>query len=196
MKLVVSRRAAARVSERFNLFLPLMIVSSTLLLSACGGTKRSSNHNGEAGTASKAISTRTKLDACALITQEEAAAALGEQVGLPKQQVLSEATENTAEVSRCSFEAVASAAKTVSILARRSSFKDSRPSSVRETLAGSGIEVQDVPGVGDTAFWGSNQLHVFKGDDLYLIISIFGIKGEAEALERTKSLAQKALARV
>ena len=60
----------------------------------------------------------------------------------------------------------------------------------RQTLVESGIAVEDVAGLGDQAFWGMNQLHVFTRGGTYLIVT----PDPAAGLPQARALAEKALA--
>jgi hypothetical protein len=64
--------------------------------------------------------------------------------------------------------------------------------SVRQTLTESGIPVEDVSGLGEMAFWGGNQLHVFAGGEWYLIVTPVPTEG----LEQARALAELALQRL
>lgn len=68
--------------------------------------------------------------------------------------------------------------------------------SVRETVKGLGAGApQDVPDLGDSAFWGAHQLHAFTGERSYLIVSMFGMQEDPGALE-TAQIAKLVLSRL
>jgi hypothetical protein len=134
------------------------------------------------------------ITACALVTAEEGAAALGEPVDPPSEQIINPGGGNVAAVSQCTLQASASPRKTLSVFLRRSPVADSRPDSVRRTLAESGVTTRDVAGTGDAAFWGAAQLHVFSGPDLYLIVTVSGLADE-DALAQAEGIARQALSR-
>ncbi|HUE82779.1 MAG TPA: hypothetical protein VMM84_11765 [Pyrinomonadaceae bacterium] len=165
-------------------------------LGACGGVSDTLETDQPPAQTQSNAAGPTKSDPCAIISQEEAGAILGEPVAVPKGQIVSEGTEKTAAVSQCTFAAAATPAKTFTILARRSPLKDNNPVATRKTLNEANIPTREISGVGDAAFWGSHQLHAFKGGDLYLVVSIFGIKDEAEGLDKAKAIAEKALNRL
>lgn len=130
-----------------------------------------------------------------MLTQEEAGAILGEPVAAPKVEVVSSGSEKTAAVSQCTFTASATPAKSFTIMTRRSPQKDNNPAATRRTLNEVNIPTREVSGVGDAAFWGSFQLHTFKDGNVYLVISVFGIPDEEQALEKAKEIAERVLTR-
>ncbi len=135
------------------------------------------------------------VTACDLVTRDEGAAALGEAVNDPVEQVISPGSAETAALSMCTVQATASPGKTLSLSLRVSPVDDSQPDSVRQTLTESGVTAEDVPGIGDTAFWGASELHVFFNGNSYLSVSLRGLDDGPEALARAKEVAGRALER-
>lgn len=135
------------------------------------------------------------LTACALITKEEGAEALGEAVNEPEEQIISPGGDEMAAVSQCNVQATGTAGKVLSVFYRRSPVADNQPDLVRQTLTESGATVEDVSGVGDAALWGAGQLHVFVGDAQYLIVTVGGLP-DGDARARTSQVAQRAIERL
>jgi hypothetical protein len=140
-----------------------------------------------------------KFDACALVARAEVEALLGAQVKEPQYGMENAGDATTATISECRYDPGSeSSAKSATVFVRRSPVNDNTPSaiaSVRDTVKEmAGTDPQAVPGVGDTALWGGHRagLHVFKGSNWYLIISVDGFD-DAVALEKAKTLAQKVL---
>ena len=135
------------------------------------------------------------VTACHLVTRDEGAATLGEAVDEPVEQVISPGSAETAAFSMCTVQATATPGKTLSLSLRVSPVDDSQPDSVRQTLTDSGVTAEDVPGIGDTAFWGASELHVFFNGNSYLSVSLRGLDDGPEALARAKEIAGRALER-
>lgn len=132
--------------------------------------------------------------ACALVTGDDGSAALGEAVDEPVEQIVNPGGPETAALSQCTIQASGTPARTLTLFLRRSPVSDNTPDSVRRTYAESGLAVEDVPGLGDAAFWVSSQLHVFVGGNLYYTVTLHGL-GDAIARERATGLARRINAR-
>lgn len=138
--------------------------------------------------------TRPKaVSACSLLTQEEAAAILGEPVEKPTDS----ATGQT--VTNCNW--MTPSFHMVGILVRLASSpaeaETVRLEARRQSKGLSGVDPQDVTGLGESAYWAGgdiNQLNVFKGN-YWLIIT--ASKGKAnDNLALAKAVAAKALPRL
>jgi hypothetical protein len=101
--------------------------------------------------------------------------------------------DGTVTLSQCNY-ATADNAAAVAVMLRRNA-EDVNPAiasqGVRQSLVESQVEVQDVAGLGDIAFWGGNQLHVFAAK-WHVTISPIPSAG----LEQARSLATRALAKL
>lgn len=135
----------------------------------------------------------TRVDACALLSKEEAEQVLGESIGPPTNQVVSEGGSDRAAISQCRYQGASSPGKTLAVFVRRSPVADNSPESVRDTLTQSGLTPEDLSGIGDQALWAADQLHVFAKDNLYLIVSVNGL---TDARQQATSIAQRVLKRV
>lgn len=83
----------------------------------------------------------------------------------------------------------------VSLMLRRGSEGQSAQAASegpRGTFEESGIPIEDVPGLGGTAFWGSNQLHVFGDAGWYIIVT----PDAAAGLPQARALAENAVERL
>ena len=139
--------------------------------------------------------TGAAVTACDLVIRDEGAAAIGEAVNEPVEQVISPGGAETAAMSMCTVQATDSPGTTLSLSLRVSPVDDSQPDSVRQTLTASGVTAEDVPGIGDTAFWGANELHVFFNGNSYLSVSLRGLDDGPEALAHAKEVAGRAIER-
>lgn len=177
---------------------PLLAIT----LAACGSTPATGTYaNTDPAAPTTNVATNNALDACTLITQNEAADALGQAASAPKHGAVENAGDATsALVSTCNYNATdADSLASVSLLVRRAPTDENTPAAidaVRETVKGLGSTTQDVPGLGNTAFWGAHQLHVFSGGRTYLIVSMFGMQEDAGALDRAQQVAKLILARL
>lgn len=145
-------------------------------------------------------------EACALLTRPDAEAALGEPVAEAQGQIVSKGGGNSAAVSTCQFRAAAAGStKSVSLMARYSKTSSDRTmASVRKTLRKARVSVREIPGVGDRALWGfmkpgrttSGQLNVVRNGTAYLMVTINGAGSERAALDKAKTVALQALARI
>ena len=133
------------------------------------------------------------VSACSLLTAEEVAAILGEPVEKPTDS----ATGRT--VTNCNW--MTPSFHMVGILVRLASSPSEaatvRQDAHRQSKSLSGVDPQDVAGLGESAYWAGgsiNQLNVFKGN-YWLIIT--ASKGKAgDNLSLAKAVAQKALPRL
>lgn len=137
-----------------------------------------------------------KVDACALLTKDDAEAALGGSVNAP--------TTNNIEqggtvVSQCHYSSMSgSTIKQVGVLARQSPTADEARQAFQRAQGAakdlSGTEPQKIAGLGDDAYWtGGNlaQLNVLK-DNVWLIVT--ANPGQGDRLEASKAAANKVLA--
>jgi|GEM_PF-3432189 len=135
-----------------------------------------------------------EIDACSLISKEEVEKILAAEMSEPKKGRSQKGSAERASFSECSYSSAEKGTSIyLSVYVRLTPFKDefhSTIQTVRKSFEQSDIEIKDINDIGDVAFWGGNQLHVFKGDHHYLIITLIGINERDEAIEKAKSLAE------
>ena len=165
--------------------------ATLFLIVACGGGSGDSRAGGVEGaeTASATIAAGP-ANACVALP----AAAVREVLGVPVRDslALSMRGGGTAlQMSQCNYATVESPAAVSLMLRRRAEGETTERLSegVRQTLTESGIASESVSGVGDLAFFASNQLHVFVGERWYLIVTPVPSGG----LEQARALAQRAI---
>ncbi|HZF08299.1 MAG TPA: hypothetical protein VFE33_05870 [Thermoanaerobaculia bacterium] len=168
------------------------------MLAGCGPT---SGSNGS-GTV---VPPAKNVDACTLFTAVDAQAVLAEEEVVEMTSFLNEA-QKTRDPAQCGYNAGSDPSKVVRLEVRRAASAESAQGafdSTRSLLAGSAP--QDVPGLGDGAFWvgGSlDQLHVRKGATQLIITSqttsqTTSQPGEGkDPLAVAKAIAGKALPRL
>ncbi len=134
-----------------------------------------------------------EIDACSFLDKEEVEKIFDIKMKDPKKGRSQKGDANTASFSECSFESDSGDTKIyLSVYIRLTPLKDEYHATiqnVRNSFKQSGIEVTNIEGIGEVAFWGGNQLHVFKGDNYYLIITLLGIREQDKAIEKAKDVA-------
>ena len=110
--------------------------------------------------------------ACSLLPKAEAEAVAGEPLGEPKKGPDAPASADVTS-SQCLY-ASADGMRSMSVLVRHSKKGDNAPGYVRGVMKDSGMKVEDVPGLGDTAFWAGVQLQAFKGAHVQVVVSMMG----------------------
>jgi hypothetical protein len=155
------------------------LAAGLLAAAACGGDDSSTTKtaasaaSGNAATASgkgtTAASTGGKRDACALLTKDDAAAALGEPVNDPKDPGTGVNTGATS-VSNCIASTSGTPVKSASVLLRVASAQES--STVFNGTKGGAQGAVDISGVGEKAFYNPQygQVVILK-KDAYIIVS-------------------------
>jgi len=138
-----------------------------------------------------------EIDACSFLDKGEVEKIFNIEMKDPKKGRSQKGDANTASFSECSFESDTADTKIyLSVYLRFTPFKDEYHATiqnVRNSFKQSGIEVTNIEGIGEVAFWGGNQLHVFKGNNYYLIITLLGIKESSEAIEKAKAVTLQAM---
>jgi hypothetical protein len=173
----VARRAAA-------------LLSALVLAASCGGESASVGDTSAASGAQPTLRAVAPANACALLPGSE----VGGLIERAVRDTLAMQTDGGAggaTVSQCNY-ATAQNPAVASLMLRRSAQGETVAQgsrSARESLTQSGTVVEDVPGLGETAFWGGNQLHVFTKDGWYLIVTA------SDGLGIARALAERALAR-
>jgi hypothetical protein len=164
------------------------LVVVAVLVTGCGGESAKSDDSAQAPAAPTAPE-----HACALLPAAEVTAVLGESV---RDSLALRVPDGSGAVtlSQCNY-ATASNAAAVSLMLRRSSAGETAAQalqSVRETIEQAGASVEDVPGLGEGAIWGGNQLHVITGRGWSIVVSPPASGG----LAQTRAIAERAIARM
>lgn len=122
-------------------------------LAACGGPSAGSGSSAAGSSPTSApIPTQKVTDACALVTEQEATAALGADPGVGKSQGRAGAGQ------KCTYQGAGGIFLSVGInpLVTRAQFDDGKQKTKDNYQAQGGGTVQDISGIGDTAFVASS----------------------------------------
>jgi hypothetical protein len=176
---------------------PALVLLCVLALALASCAVPGSNTTATGGDA-----TAGKLDACTLMTKADVAAIMGQpyQDGVPGLQ--NDGSGGTAAFSECRFAQVSDQLTEVRVFVRRSPVDDNTPAAIdqdRQSMRENfNATVRDVSGIGDVAFWAvypsGKQLHVFKGGNLYLFVTLSSTLPDNDAtIAKAKALAQKTL---
>lgn len=134
-----------------------------------------------------------EIDACSMIDVTVIDKIFNVEMKEPKKGRSQKGDAKKASFSECSFESGDDGPRIfLSVYVRFAPRKNEYHATiqnVRNSFKQSGIEVRDIAGLGEVSFWGGNQLHVFRGDNYYFIITLLGINEQEEALEKAKSVA-------
>lgn len=170
--------------KTLQLFIFLLIIS---IIFSCGEEKTETAKKVE-----KVNIDSREIDACSMIEKDEVEKIFNVKMKEPNKGRSQKGGPNQVSFSECSFESDIDESRIfLSIYIRFTSFGgDNRETiqTVRSSFKNSGIEIKDIDGIGDVAFWGGNQLHVFQGDNYYIIITLIGINEADEAIEKAKSV--------
>jgi hypothetical protein len=153
----------------------------------CVGAPRTS----AAQAASSTKTTSTAFNACALLTTQDAATAVGEAVGEPKPKNPPDSAMPGVSVAACEF--VSAARNSLQLTVWRPS-ADSAGMFV-QIYKSECLKKEQVPGLGDIACWYSKdhkELQVLKGS----MILTFEIHRSGNATEALTTVAKKAVARL
>jgi hypothetical protein len=161
-------------------------------------------------TAAAETAAKPRIDACALLTSQEIEAVQGEAV---KETKLSGQSTGGFSVSQCFF-TLPTFNNSVSLLVAqkgeggdardprvfwRDTFHETKAKENKEKEKEESTPPKKVPGIGDEAFWLGTRvggsLYVLKGN-AYVRVSIGGPADQAIKMAKSKSLTQKALARL
>ena len=168
-----------------------LLISVLALAASCGGESADGGDT-SAVAAAQPTAKAAPANACALLPAGEVGGVIERAV----RDSLAMQTDGGAggvTLSQCNYSTAQNPVE-ASLMLRRSDTGETLEQgskSARETLTQSGATVQDVTDLGEPAFWGGNQLHVFTNDGWYLIVSVPGSGGLAVA----RALASRALAR-
>jgi hypothetical protein len=168
----------------------LFFISSLTLFFSCNKTEKEKTPVKE----NKVIKgPSVALDACSMIDKSEIEKILNIKMKEPKEGKSQDGAKDNISFSECSYESDSGDSKIfLSIYIRFSPFKEDALTalqSVRNSFKQSGIQVYNVEGIGDVAFWGGSQLHVFIGDNYYIIITLLGLRERDDAIDKAKAIA-------
>jgi hypothetical protein len=166
-----------------------MVVAVGMVI-GCGGESAKSDDSTQAN--ASAMSSGPE-HACALLPAAEVTAVIGEPVRDSLALSMPDAS-GAVTLSQCNY-ATASNAAAASLMLRRSpagEISTQALRSARETIEQAGVSVEDVPGLGEGAIWGGNQLHVITSKGWSIVVSPPASGGLAQA----RTIAERALARL
>jgi len=136
-----------------------------------------------------------QIDACSILTKEDVEEVFGEKMKEGRNEIQAEGEEENAALSQCTYYSQKSS-RSVSLMIRtENDNSEFAIQKVRQTLELSRKEVTDLPDIGFTSFWAEPQLHIFKGVDQYLIISVQGFSSN-DSLEKAKAIAKIIIGRI
>lgn len=135
--------------------------------------------------------TATIPHACGLLPKAEAEAVAGQPLGEPQKGPEAPASADVT-ASQCLY-ASADGTRSMSVLVHHSKKGDNSPGYVRGVMKDSGMKVEDVPGLGDAAFWAGVQLQAFKGAHVQVVVTMMGFD---RPRERATAAARKVLERL
>ncbi len=141
--------------------------------------------------ASPTQNTPGPFDACALMTQQEAAAAVGEAVGEPKPTNPPQSAMPGVSVAACEY--VSAARNSVQVTVWRPSGDSA--GMFLQIYKSECLKKEQLPGLGDLACWYSKdhkELQVLKGS----MILTFEVRRSGNATEALTTVAKKAVARL
>jgi hypothetical protein len=187
----------AMVHKRFTAALLMFCLALSFF-----GCSRSNDADKKADSAKRAEKTTEatgpfEVNACSLMTQQEAEQLLNEKVRPPQEDQHLQGEPTRAAMSFCLF--ASDSGKSLSIFYKKSPIPENSPEAiqaVKNTISTGGSSVQEIKGVGNTAFWSGNELHVFEGERSYLVIAVDGFKDQEESSDKAKKAAEIALERV
>lgn len=174
----------------------LLMFCVLLFAAGCGGSGKPGSPQGDSG--SKETTAKGLVDPGTLLTKAEAEAFLGEPVKDPDLKD----TKNPLGQKICFYAPVSDTAARfiqLSLVQNEGMSKSQRDSGytvkqLYEDTKKNLTDAKPVAGIGDDAFWGTNGLHILKGN-VYLNISV-GNSSKPESLELAKKVAEKALPRL
>lgn len=182
---------------RTKQILALLLFCMILLAAGCGGSSKTASQ-GDSGAAKDTGTVKGLVDPLTLLTKAEAETFLGEPVKEPD----NKDTKNPLGQRICFYEPVSDKVLTfiqISLVQNEGMAKTLKDQKYdvkqlyTETKKGLS-DVKDVAGIGDEAFWGTNGLHILKGN-FYINIGV-GNTSKAENLELAKKVAEKVMPRL
>ena len=136
--------------------------------------------------------------ACSLVSKGEFQRIAGVPVADPRKDPPLPLDKPDVVVSQCTYES-ADGLSSVTLLVRPSRKGDNDPAYVRRAFTRGGMLVQELPGLGDSAFWAGRQLNAFKGAHVQVVVTVAGFAdadGFAKARRRGEKVARRALERL
>jgi len=169
----------------------LFLMFASVFFFSCGKTDKEKTLQNK----NKAVEEpKSTLNACSMLDKSEIEKILDIKMKEPAQGRSKDGGKGNISFSECSYESDEDSKIFLSIYIRFSPFKEDALTtlqSVRNSFKQSGIPIFDVEGIGDAAFWGRNQLHVFLDDNYYIIITMIGLRDRDNAIDKSKIIAQK-----
>ena len=176
-----------------NLMFIVFILSSFVFFS-CGDEKPDTTEKDSVKPEGKDIKV------CNLVDETEIEKIFNVEMKEPKEGRSQKGDSKKASFSECSFESDTDDSKIfLSVYLRFTPVRDEYHSTiknVRNSFKKSGIEIRNIEGIGEVVFWGGNQLHVFIGNNYYLIITLLGIIDQDEAIKKAKEVAMHVMGNV
>jgi len=173
-------------------FLISLLVLASVLFFSCGETEKEKTHEKEVEIIKEPL---RAIDACSILDKTDIEKILAIEMKEPKEGRSQDGGKDNISFSECSYESDSEGSKIfLSIYIRFSPFKEDALETiqnVRSSFKQSGIQVYNVEGIGDVAFWGGSQLHVFFDDNYYFIITLLGLRDRDAAINKSKIIAQK-----
>src|SRR5690348_3224822 len=170
--------------RRSRLVRDLALLTMALVSTACD------RPGSEAKAPQAAAAPARRIDPCALLTTADAQAALGGPVGqLMMTSVLDDAKNSSGDPAQCGYGLEDDPSRTVRLEVRPmadAARAQGALDSARSVLAASGV--QDVPGLGDAAFWAGgaiHQLHLRQGSTGIVVTCDPGPGKDALAVAKT-----------
>lgn len=179
-------------------YLALLMLCVILFAAGCGGSGKAGASQEDAGGAKETETAKVLIDPGTLLTKAEAEAALGEQVKEPELKD----TKNPLGQKLCIYKPVSEKSDRfiqISVVQNEGMSEKVRQNGTNVTQLYQDTkknltDAKPVSGIGDEAFWGTNGLHILKGN-VYLVISV-GNTGRPENLELAKGVAEKVVSRL
>ncbi len=177
---------------------PGWLLAGTLLLAGCGGEPADTSSaetpaaQTDAGTPAASAAAASSADACTVLPATAVSAVLGQTV--TDSLALAMPPGGPIAMSACNYATADDPARVTFLLHRGSPGQaaDAASAGVRQTFDESGIPLEDVTGLADVAFFGSNQLHVFSDAGWYFVVTADPSAG----LEQGRALAQTVIQRL
>lgn len=114
------------------------------------------------------------LEVCSILTKEDLASIVGEPIAEAKKGEFPPGHPKI-KVTQCTYKAV-KGVKSLDVLIKESSVDMDSAEATKKLMIDTGSKIEDVSGVGDTAFWSGSQLHVFRGKNLSILVSVLGFQ--------------------
>lgn len=171
----------------------LLLVAAAFVLTACGGEADAPPAAVATDAPQGMASAGPAADACALLPAADVQAIVGAPV--TDSLALAMPTDGSPiTLSQCNYASGGNPALVGFLLRRGSEGQSAQAASEgpRGSFEESGIPIEDVSGLGSTAFWSSNQLHVFGDSGWYIVVS----PDAAAGLTQARALAELAVERL